>query len=63
MSKVCTICKKKPGYGNKVSHANNRTRRRWMPNLQSVRANMGGTVKRVVICTRCLRSNKIMKAA
>ena len=34
MARVCTVTGKKPHFGNKVSHANNRTRRRWQPNLQ-----------------------------
>jgi large subunit ribosomal protein L28 len=63
MAKVCDICSKKPGVGNNVSHANNKTKRRWMPNLQPVRATVGGTVKRVRVCTRCLRSGKVVKAA
>ena len=63
MSKVCEMCGKKPLFGNNVSHANNRTRRRWKPNLQRVRAKLDGTVRRVLICTRCIRSGKVLKAA
>lgn len=37
MSTKCQICGKTPANGNRVSHANNRTKRRWMPNLQTVR--------------------------
>ena len=37
MAKECAICGKKPMVGNNVSHANNRTRRRFLPNLQSTR--------------------------
>jgi large subunit ribosomal protein L28 len=62
MAKVCEICGKKPQYGNNVSHANNRTRRRWEPNLQRVRAKIDGSVKRVKVCTSCLRSGKVEKA-
>lgn len=62
MAKVCEICGKKPQYGNNVSHANNRTRRRWEPNLQRVRARIDGSVKRVKVCTSCLRSGKVEKA-
>jgi len=62
MAKVCDICGKKPQYGNNVSHANNRTRRRWEPNLQRVRARIDGSVKRVKVCTSCLRSGKVEKA-
>ena len=62
MAKVCEICGKKPQYGNNVSHANNRTRRRWEPNLQRVRAKIDGSVKRIKVCTSCLRSGKVEKA-
>jgi len=34
MARVCNVTGKKPMFGNNVSHANNRTRRRWQPNLQ-----------------------------
>ncbi len=34
MSRVCSVSGKKPSFGNNVSHANNKTRRRWQPNLQ-----------------------------
>jgi large subunit ribosomal protein L28 len=34
MARVCTVSGKKPLFGNNVSHANNKTRRRWQPNLQ-----------------------------
>lgn len=62
MAKVCVICGKKPVYGNNVSHANNRTRRRWEPNLQRVRLRLNGTVKRAKVCTDCLRSGRVEKA-
>jgi len=59
----CEICGKGPSVGNNVSHANNKTKRRWSPNLQRVRANMKGTVKYIRACTRCIRSGKVLKAA
>ena len=37
MSRVCQVTGKRPSYGNNVSHANNKTRRRWLPNLQTHR--------------------------
>ncbi|MFH1035577.1 MAG: 50S ribosomal protein L28 [Pseudomonadota bacterium] len=63
MSQVCEICGKRPQVGNNVSHAHNKTRRRFNPNLQSVRALESGRVKRMRVCTRCLRSGKIVKPA
>lgn len=63
MAKSCEICGKGPQFGNRVSHANNRTKRRFEPNLQSVRALISGAVRRVKVCTRCLKAGKILKAA
>lgn len=61
MAKVCEICGKKPNFGNTVSHAHNTVKRRWNPNLQTVRANVDGTIKRVKVCTSCLKAGKVMK--
>lgn len=63
MARVCEICGKKPIYGNNVSHAHNRTRRRWLPNLQKVRAKVGKSVRTIRVCTNCIKSGKVMKAA
>lgn len=62
MSRVCEICGKGPMVGNNVSHANNKTRRRWNPNLRKVRALHNGKVRRMRICTRCLRAGAVEKA-
>ena len=63
MAKQCDICGKKPVYGRIHSHANNVTSRRFEPNLQTVRAMVGGGIRRIRACTRCIRSNKVTKAA
>jgi len=63
MARVCEICGKGPSVGNNVSHANNRTKRHWRPNLQRVRVKLGGGTRRILACTRCIRSGKIAKAA
>jgi large subunit ribosomal protein L28 len=62
MAKMCEVCGKTPVFGNKVSHAHNVSPRRWMPNLQRVRAVVEGTVRRIDVCTRCIRSGKVTKA-
>ncbi|HIB15028.1 MAG TPA: 50S ribosomal protein L28 [Candidatus Marinimicrobia bacterium] len=62
MAKICEICGKKPIVGNNVSHSHHKTRRRWLPNLQRVRAMMNGTKKRIKVCTNCLKSGKVLKA-
>ncbi|RJO63613.1 MAG: 50S ribosomal protein L28 [Myxococcales bacterium] len=59
----CDVCGKKPIVGHNVSHANNRTKRRYLPNLQKVRVLLKtGQVTRMTICTRCIRSGKVVKA-
>jgi len=63
MSQVCEYCGKKPQVGNNVSHAHNKTRRRFNPNLQRVRTVENGQVRRVKVCTRCLRTGVINKPA
>jgi len=61
--RTCEICGNRPSVGNNVSHANNKTKRRWEPNLQEVRTAAGGGVKRVLVCTRCIRSGRVTKVA
>ncbi|MFO7156074.1 MAG: 50S ribosomal protein L28 [Pseudomonadota bacterium] len=63
MARRCEICNKGPQVGNNVSHSNVKTKRRSLPNLQRVRAIVDGTVRRVRVCTRCLKANKVVKAA
>jgi large subunit ribosomal protein L28 len=58
----CDLCQKKPVSGNNVSHANNKTRRTFSPNLQRVRAVVNGATLRIRVCTRCLRSGLVKKA-
>ena len=63
MARVCEVCGKKPSFGNNVSHANNRTRRKWLPNLRRVHvATDAGENRHVRVCTRCLSAGKIRKA-
>jgi large subunit ribosomal protein L28 len=63
MARRCEICGKGPLVGNTVSHANNKSKTRSLPNLRSVRANVGGAVKHVRICSRCLKAGKVVKVA
>jgi large subunit ribosomal protein L28 len=63
MAKRCELCGKGPVVGRQHSHANNVSARRFEPNLQSVKAVINGGHKRIRVCTRCLRSNKVVKAA
>ena len=63
MAKRCEVCGKSPVVGRQHSHANNVSARRFEPNLQTVRAMVGRGIKRIRVCTRCLRSGKVTKAA
>ena len=63
MAQKCELCGKGPQFGNNISHAHNLTRRRWNPNLQSVRAVTPGGSKRIRVCTTCIKSGKIVKAS
>jgi large subunit ribosomal protein L28 len=64
MAKVCEKCGKKPQSGNNVSHANNKSKRRFVPNLKEVRAvKPSGEVCTMTVCTRCLRSGTVVKPA
>lgn len=62
MSKQCEICGKKPMVGNNVSHAHNINKRRFNPNLQTVRALKNGQAKRMLVCTNCIKSGNVVKA-
>lgn len=63
MARRCEICGKAPMVGNKVSHAHNLTKRRWLPNLQKVRTTINGKTKRIKVCTQCIRSGAVEKVA
>lgn len=63
MARACDVCGKSTQVGNTISHAHNVSKRRWRPNLRSVRALVDGRTVRLVICTRCLRTGRIAKAA
>ncbi|TAN60421.1 50S ribosomal protein L28 [bacterium] len=63
MAVTCDICGKGVSFGNNVSHAHNKTKRRWNPNLQNVRAIVKGQAKKIRACSRCIRSGAVIKAA
>ncbi|HEY7407470.1 MAG TPA: 50S ribosomal protein L28 [Gemmatimonadaceae bacterium] len=58
----CFTCGKGVTFGNNVSHANNKTRRVWKPNLQVVRVVIDGKIKKVKVCTKCLSAGKVKRA-
>jgi large subunit ribosomal protein L28 len=61
MAKACDICGKGPTFGNRISHAHNVTKRRWLPNLRRVHAVVNGSRRTLLVCTSCLRSGKVTK--
>jgi large subunit ribosomal protein L28 len=61
MAKHCEICGKVGMVGSTISHAHNVSKRRWEPNLQRVKAKVGDSVTRIWVCTRCIRSGKVVK--
>ena len=61
MARVCQFCCKAPKVGNLVSHSHIKTRTRWLPNLKHMKAVVNGTTQRVKVCTRCIRSGKIIR--
>ena len=62
MAAVCDVCGKRPSFGMNVSHSHRRTKRRWNPNIQRVRAVVNGSTKRLYVCTSCLKAGKIQRA-
>jgi large subunit ribosomal protein L28 len=58
----CDVCGKGPGFGHNISHSHRRTKRRWNPNIQRVRAVVGSTPKRLNVCTSCIKAGKVTRA-
>ena len=61
MSRVCDVCGKKPMVGNHRSHAMNANKRKFYPNLHKMKAEIDGKVKRINVCSSCLKGNKVKK--
>lgn len=62
MARVCAICGRGAMSGSNVSHSQKVTKRRFKVNLQPVRVTIDGKIKKILVCTRCLRSGKVTKA-
>jgi large subunit ribosomal protein L28 len=63
MSRECSVCGKKQQVGSQISHSHIRTKKRWRVNLQTVRAKTPQGTVQMKVCTRCLRSGKVIKAS
>ncbi len=62
MSIVCEICGKKSIKAAKISFSHKQHVHRQLPNLHTVKANINGVVKRVRVCSSCIRAGKVTKA-
>ncbi|MDA2975507.1 MAG: 50S ribosomal protein L28 [Actinomycetota bacterium] len=60
MAATCEICGKAPRFGNNVSHAENKSRRRFNPNIQKVRVSAGSNTKSIFACTSCIKAGKTL---
>lgn len=61
MSKICYICGKEAVGGNRISHSNKKSKRKFFPNLQNVKIVENGVVRQRKVCTSCLKSGKVQK--
>ena len=61
MPRKCQVSGVGPITGNNISHAHNKTKRRFLPNLQKIRVQTDEGVKRMKVCTSCIQANKIQK--
>lgn len=62
MARGCDVCGKGKAFGNSISFSNRKIKRTWSPNTRKVRAVVDGSVKRINVCTRCLRSGYVERA-
>ena len=61
MAAVCDVCAKGPGFGHNKPWSKKKTNRRWNPNIQRVRATIGGTSKRMNVCTGGLKAGRVSR--
>ena len=71
MANICDSCGKGAMSGQNIRHVHSgqwatrapRTKRKFMPNLQTVRTSINGTASRMTVCTKCLKANKVQRAS
>ena len=61
MAANCDVCGKGPGFGHSISHSHRRTKRRWNPNIQKVRAVVNGRVVRIKVSAKAIRNGLVVK--
>jgi len=70
MANRCDICGKGPQFGQNIRHKHSgswalrapKTKRIWLPNLQTARVAINGTTRTIKVCTKCLKAGKVQKA-
>ncbi len=62
MARECAICGKGPNIGRSVSHSQRRTPKKWNANVQKIRAIVNGSPQNIYVCTKCIKSGKVVKA-
>lgn len=62
MAKKCEICGKVGQMGSQISHAHNVMKRIFLVNLQRVKVKYEGKVQKMMVCTQCIKSNKVERA-
>lgn len=62
MSRKCEVCGKEPLKAAKLTFSHKQIVHRQSPNLQTIRVNVDGTVKKMTVCSSCLKANKVQKA-
>ncbi|MCY6483994.1 50S ribosomal protein L28 [Clostridium aestuarii] len=62
MAKKCDICGKGVVSGVQYSHSHRQSKRKWAPNIKSIKALVNGSPRKINVCTRCLRSGKVQRA-
>ncbi len=62
MSRKCEVCGKEPLKAAKLTFSHKQIVHRQAPNLQTIRVNLNGTVKKMTVCSSCLKANKVQKA-
>jgi len=62
VARTCEVCGKTVSRGHLVSHSNIKTKRSFSPNIQAVRVKDGKSVRRMDVCTTCLKSGRVERA-
>lgn len=62
MSRKCEVCGKEPLKAAKLTFSHKQIVHRQAPNLQTVRVMENGAVKKMTVCSSCLKANKVQKA-